>query len=180
MTTLETLLTDPDSVGGWNLDPDRSDITFKVRNLWGVWPVKGKFTDFHGEGRLTEKGAVSGRIDIDVASLNTGIGRRDQHLRSADFFDVDHFPQIGVVVTALRPTTGRAAELETSFTIKGTTEPVCLPVTITELDEGSVRVVGEAKLDRSQFGLDWNKLGAMAQTVTVAAEAVFVRRPAHQ
>jgi len=180
MTTLETLLTDPDAVGGWTLDPDRSAITFRIKNMWGVWPVNGKFTEFRGEGRLTEKSAVSGRIDIEVASLDTGIGRRDKHLLSADFFDADRFPQIGVAVTGLHPTTGRAAQLQTDFTIKDKTEPVPLPVTITELDDGSVRVVGEAKLDRSQFGLDWNKLGVMTKTVTVAAEAVFVRRRGHQ
>ncbi|MCV7197502.1 YceI family protein [Mycobacterium angelicum] len=180
MTTLETLLTDPEVVGGWTLNPERSTITFRIRNMWGVWPVKGRFTEFDGDGRLTERSAVSGRIDIEVASLDTGIGRRDKHLLSADFFDAERFPQIGVVVAALHPTTGRAAELKTDFTIKGRTEPVTLPVTISELDDGSVRVVGEAKLDRSLFGVDWNKFGMIAKTVTVAAEAVFVRRRGHQ
>ncbi len=174
MTTLETLLTDPETVGTWALAPDRSAITFKIRNMWGVMPVKGKFTEFSGTGHLTDKGAVSGRIDIQAASLDTGIGRRDKHLRSADFFDVEQFGQIAVVVNALHPATGKAADLQTNFTIKGNTEPVPLPVTITELDDGSVRISGETQIDRSRFDLDWNKLGVMSNTVTVSAEAVFV------
>jgi polyisoprenoid-binding protein YceI len=178
MTTLETLLNDPDQAGVWSLAPERSVITFKIRNMWGLLGVKGRFTEFSGDGQLTGNGAVFGRLDIRAASINTGIGRRDQHLRSADFFDVERFPEISVVVTAVEPKAGHAADLRASFTIKGRTEPVPLPVTITELDDGSVRIAGETKIDRSQFGLGWNKLGVLAAAATVAAEAVFVRSDA--
>ena len=143
MTTLETLLNDPDAAGTWNLVPDRSAITFKIKNMWGLLTVKGKFTEFSGDGQLTDKGAVSGRVDLRVASLSTGIRRRDQHLLSPDFFDAERFPQITVVVTALQPITGSAAELRASFAIKGITDPVPLPVTITQLDDGSVRFRGK-------------------------------------
>jgi polyisoprenoid-binding protein YceI len=175
MTTLETLLLDPDMAGVWNLAPDRSAITFKIRNMWGLLRVKGRFTEFSGDGQLTGNGSVYGRLDIRAASLRTGIGRRDQHLRSADFFDVERYPEISVVVTALQPTTGNAAELRASFTVKGNNEPVPLPVRIAELDDGSVRISGETKVDRAQFGLNWNKLGVMSATATVAADATFVR-----
>ena len=57
--------------------------------MWGAMTVKGQFAEVRGEGRVTEAGAVSGRIDIIAASLHTGIGKRDEHLRSADFFDVE-------------------------------------------------------------------------------------------
>ncbi|OBK14353.1 YceI family protein [Mycobacterium asiaticum] len=174
MTTLETLLSDSETVGGWTLLPANSKIEFKIKNMWGVVPVKGRFTEFRGEGTLADKGAVTGRIDIDVASLQTGIGKRDKHLLSADFFEAERFPQITVAVSALKPGTGRAAELHTGFTIKGITEPVQLPVTITELADGSVRISGKAKIKRSLFNLDWNKLGVMSDTVTVSAETVFV------
>ena len=175
MTTLETLLLDPDMAGVWNLAPDRSAITFKIRNMWGLLRVKGRFTEFSGDGQLTGNGAVYGRLDIRAASLRTGIGRRDQHLRSADFFDVERYPEISVVVTALQPTTGNAAELRASFTVKGNNEPVPLPVRVAELDDGSVRISGETKVDRAQFGLDWNKLGVISATATIAADAIFVR-----
>ena len=177
MTTLETLLLDPDMAGVWNLAPERSTITFKIRNMWGLLKVKGRFTEFSGDGQLTNKGAVYGRLDIRAASLRTGIGRRDQHLRSADFFDVERYPEISVVITALEPTTGNAADLRASFTVKGINEPVPLPVNIAELNDGSVRISGETKVERSQFGLGWNKFGVMSPTATVAADAIFVRAP---
>jgi polyisoprenoid-binding protein YceI len=181
MTTLETLLSDPDLSGVWNIVPDRSAIIFEVGNMWGLLNVKGRFTEFSGEGQLTGKGAVFGRLDIRAASLSTGIGRRDKHLRSADFFDVERFPEISVVVTAVHPTkgppNGRAADLRASFTIKGVTAPLPLPVAVTALDDGSVQISGETKVDRSQFNLGWNRLGMIDATATAAAQAVFVRAP---
>ncbi|UXA08428.1 YceI family protein [Mycobacterium sp. SMC-2] len=175
MTTLETLLNDPDVAGVWNLVPDRSTITFKIPNMWGLLNVKGRFTEFSGDGQLTGKGAVYGRLDIRAASLDTGIGRRDKHLRSADFFDVERFGEIGVVVTAVQPTEGKSADLRAAFTIKGITAPVPVSATITELDDGSIRIAGSAKVDRTQFDLGWNRFGMIGPTATAAAETVFVR-----
>ncbi|OBG38153.1 YceI family protein [Mycobacterium sp. E3198] len=177
MTTLETLLHDPDVAGVWNIVPERSAITFKVKNFWGLLNVKGRFTEFTGDGQLTGKGAVFGRLDIRAASLNTGIGRRDKHLRSADFFDVERFGEISVVVTGVHPTKGNAAELRADFTIKGVTAPLPLPVTVTELEDGSIQISGETKVDRSQFDLGWNRFGMVGATATAAARAVFVRAP---
>jgi polyisoprenoid-binding protein YceI len=175
MTTLETLLLDPDMSGVWNLDPKRSAITFKIKNMWGLLNVKGRFTEFSGDGQLTGKGAVFGRLDIRAASLSTGIGRRDNHLRSADFFDVERFGEISVVVTAVEPANGNAADLRANFTIKGITAPLPLPVTITELDDGSIRITGQTKIDRAQFDLGWNKFRMIGATARVAGDAVFVR-----
>jgi polyisoprenoid-binding protein YceI len=175
MTTLETLLNDPDTAGEWNLVPERSAITFKTKNMWGLVSVKGRFTDLSGDGQLTGKGAVFGRLDIRAASLGTGIRRRDEHLRSADFFDVERFPDVSVVVTGLEPTTGKAADLRASFTIKGITAPLPLPVTITELADGSLRISGKTTVDRAQFGLDWNKFGMIGKTATASADMIFVR-----
>jgi polyisoprenoid-binding protein YceI len=177
MTTLETLLLDPDMCGVWNLDPNRSAITFKIKNMWGLLSVKGRFTEFGGDGQLTGKGAVFGRLDIRTASLSTGIGRRDNHLRSADFFDVERFGEISVIVTAVDPADGNAADLRANFTIKGITAPLPLPVTITEVDDGAIRISGKTKVDRAQFDLGWNKFGMMGATATAAADAVFVRAP---
>lgn len=139
--------------------------------------VTGQFTEFSGDGQLTRKGAVFGRVDIQAASLRTGIRRRDEHLRSADFFDVEHFPEISVVVTGLQPTTDGGADLRASFTVKGITASLPLPVTITELADGSVRISGTTQVDRAQFGLGWNKLNMIAKTTTASADVIFVRAP---
>ena len=97
MTNVDTLLNDPDTAGVWSVDPDRSTVNFKIKNLWGLLNVKGHFTSVSGDGQVTGKGAIFGRLDIQVASLRTGIGKRDEHLRSADFFDADRYPDISVV-----------------------------------------------------------------------------------
>jgi polyisoprenoid-binding protein YceI len=177
MTTLETLLNDPEMAGAWRVVPERSAITFDIKNMWGLLRVKGRFTEFTGDGRLAGNGEVSGRLTVRTASLDTGIGRRDAHLRSADFFDVERFPEIGVVVTAVHPTEGKTADLRADFTIKGVTAPIALPVTITELDDGSVRIAGQTEIDRSQFDLGWNKFGMVGRAATAAADAVFARAP---
>ena len=175
MTTVETLLSDPDTAGVWNLAPGRSTFSFKVRNFWGLMNVKGQFTEVNGDGQVTAKGAVFGRLDIRAASVRTGIRKRDEHLRSTDFFDVERFPDISVVVTAVEPTTGNAADLRATFTIKGVDAPLPLPVTITVLGDGSVRITAKTKVDRTQFGLDWNRFGMIGQTATASADACFVR-----
>ena len=80
--------------------PDQSTIAVKSKSFWGVMPVKGRFTEFSGDGQVTAPQTVSGHIDIKAASLRTGIGKRDAHLHSADFFEAEKFPDINVVVTA--------------------------------------------------------------------------------
>src|ERR1700739_4902611 len=177
MTTVETLLSDPDTAGVWNLVPDKSTIGFKIRNMWGLIGVKGRFTGLNGDGQITGKGAIFGRLDIQVASLRTGIRKRDKHLLSADFFDAERFPEISVVVTALQPTTGNAADLRATFTIKGVTAPVPLPVQAVLLDDGSVRGSAKTEVDRAQFDLGWNRLGMVGDKATVSADAYFVRAP---
>ena len=177
MTNVDTLLNDPDTAGVWSLDPDRSTVNFKIRNFWGLINVKGRFTDVSGDGQVTGKGAIFGRLDIHVASLHTGIGKRDEHLRSADFFDADRYPEISVEVTAIEPTAGEAADLQATFTIKGVTAPVPLPVQVSALGDGAVRVTTHTEIDRDQFDIGWNRLGMVAKTATVSADAYFVRAP---
>ena len=175
MTTVETLLNDPDTAGVWNLDVDRSTVGFKVRNFWGLINVKGRFSDIDGDGQVTGKGAIFGRLDVQVASLRTGIGKRDEHLRSADFFDVDRFPQISVVVTDVEPGAANTADLRATFTIKGVTDAVPLPVHVGVLADGSVRISAKAEVDRARFGVDLNPLGMIGKTATISADAYFVR-----
>jgi polyisoprenoid-binding protein YceI len=177
MTNVDTLLNDPDTAGVWSLDSHRSTVNFKIRNFWGLVNVKGRFTEVTGDGQITGKGAIFGRLDIQVASLRTGIGKRDDHLRSADFFDADRYPEISVEVTAVEPTTGNAADLRATFSIKGVIAAVPLPVHVSTLDGGAIRVSANTEIDRDQFDIGWNRLGMVAKTATVSADAYFVRAP---
>jgi polyisoprenoid-binding protein YceI len=177
MSDVHALLNDPDTAGVWNLDPGRSTVGFSIRNLWGLINVKGRFTDVNGDGQITGRGAIFGRLDIPVASLRTGIGKRDEHLRSADFFDADRYPEISVEVTAIEPTNGDVADLHATFTIKGVAAPVPLPVQVSTLDDGAVRVTANTEIDRDQFDIGWNRLGMVAKTATIVADAYFVRTP---
>jgi polyisoprenoid-binding protein YceI len=177
VNNVDTLLNDPDTAGVWGLDPGRSTVGFSIKNFWGLINVKGRFTDVSADGQITGRGAIFGRLDIKVASLRTGIGKRDEHLRSADFFDADRYPEIGVEVTAIQPSNGDAAVLQATFTIKGVTAPVALPVHVSTLGDGAVRVTANTKIDRDQFDVGWNRLGMVAKTATVVADAYFVRTP---
>ena len=175
MATLQELLGSPDAAGVWNLDSDRTTITFRAKSMWGLVPVKGAFNEFSGDGQVTGGGAVFGRVDIRADSLRTGIKMRDRHLRSADFFDVEKFPDISIVVTAAEPSGEEGARLRASVTVKGTTLPIELPATVRVLDDGAVRVTTQATVDRSQFDVGGNLLGMVTKPVTISCDLVFTR-----
>jgi polyisoprenoid-binding protein YceI len=81
------------------------------------------------------------------------------------------------VVTAVEPSTGNTADLRATFSIKGVTSPLPLPVQVTVLDDGAVRVSAKTEVDRAQFDLGWNRLGMVGKTATASADAYFVRAP---
>ena len=169
--TLQTVLEDPAAIGTWTLVPDRSEVTFTNKTLWGLVPVKGRFTDVSGRGTVGAGGAIAGRLDIRAASLRTGIGKRDEHLRSADFFDADKYPEITVEVTGAGPD----GDLQAALSIRGTTLTIPLTATVSRLDRDSVRVTTRFQVDRTRWGVSGNMIGMMPTTTTLAADAVFVK-----
>lgn len=173
MTTLDQLLGDPANAAVWTLDRERSTVAFTCRSFWGLLPIKGTFTEFSGNGQLGN-GTAFGRVDIDAASLTTGIGKRDDHLRSEDFFAVDRFPTISVVVTAVQPAAG-AGELRTTLTVRGVTRPILLPATIALLDDGAVQLSVRATIDRTEWDVSGNLLGMVKRPASLAATGVFVK-----
>src|SRR3954449_4503975 len=78
--------------GSWRLDPTRSSVAFHVRHFYGLMTVKGEFADYDGTLDLAAMPAVE--LTIQAASLDTKMAKRDEHLRSRDFFDVERHPQI--------------------------------------------------------------------------------------
>ena len=175
MTTLEAALADPRYAGAWALDAGRSTVGFRSRSFWGLLPVNGSFGDVTGDGQLLPSGSVLGRVDIAAASLSTGIGKRDEHLRSSDFFDVERFPRISVEVSSLAPGTGDAAELRATLTVKGTQKALAIPATIRLADSGTVRISARAKIDRTDWDVTGNLLGMVAKPTQLTADLVFTK-----
>ena len=175
MASTQELLSNPASVGVWNVDPGRSTIGFKAKSMWGLAPVKGHFTEVSGDGQITDTQTVFGRIDIKAASVDTKIRKRDDHLRSADFFEAEKFPDISVVVTSAEAIDGDIVDLRAQLTVKGTTAPLPLQTKVTVLDDGAVRVTAQATIDRKEFGVDGNMMGMIPDKATISGDVVFRR-----
>jgi len=173
MTATQEILSNPASVGVWNVDPERSTIGFKAKSMWGLAPVKGRFTEFSGDGQITDTQTVFGRIDIKAASLDTKIRKRDNHLRSADFFEADKFPDISVVITGADAIDSDTVDLRAQLTVKATTASLPLRVKVAALDDGSVRVTTQITVDRQDFGVDGNMLGMVSDKATISGDVVF-------
>ena len=173
MTRLQDLLSNPASVGVWNVDPQRSTIEFKSKSMWGLAPVKGHFAKFSGDGQITDTQTLFGRIDIKAASLDTKIRKRDNHLRSADFFEAANFPDISVVVTSAESIDGDIVDLRAQLTVKDTTAPLPLRTKVEVLDDGAVRLSAQATIDRKDFGVDGNMMGMVVDKATISGDVVF-------
>src|SRR3954453_8344721 len=86
--------------GTWRLDPTRSSVEFHVRHFWGLISVKGDFSAYEGTLDLSATPAVE--LTIEADSLDTEHVKRDTHLRSEDFFDVERHPQVRFVSDSAR------------------------------------------------------------------------------
>ena len=144
--------------GTWAIDPTHSEVSFSVRHLM-VSRVRGTFTGFSGTittGETTADAHVEATID--VASVNTRDDRRDAHLRSADFFDVEQFPTMTFRSTGTRAD-GDAFVVDGDLTLHGVTRPVTLRLELNGVGGdpwGGTRAGFSARteLNRKDFGID--------------------------
>lgn len=173
MVSLSEFFSDPASTGTWTVDTDRSTIAVKTKSMWGLVPVKGRFTEFQGEGQLASPQTVSGRIAINAASLRTGIRKRDDHLHSADFFEAEKFPEITVVVSGADAVDTETVDLRAELTVKGTTRPLTLRTKVTPVGDGGMRLVTKATVNRQDFGVDGNLIGMIGDDSTISGDLVF-------
>src|SRR3954451_14970320 len=93
--TSPTPVAAPITDGAWQLDRGRSSVEFHVRHFYGLMTVKGEFADYDGKLELAATPAVE--LTLQAASLETRMAKRDEHLRSEDFFDVERHPQVRFV-----------------------------------------------------------------------------------
>ena len=147
----------------WNLDPAHSNVEFSVRHLM-IATVKGRFAGVSGRVRLDEADPSRSVIEvtIDAATIDTRVAQRDEHLRSADFFDVAQFPQLTFTSRQVSAKGGGEYVVVGDLTIRGATRQVQLAVTShgEQIDPWGGRRAGfeaSGKISRSEFGLTWNQ-----------------------
>ena len=151
------------STSVWKLDPSHTTVEFSARHLM-ITTVKGRIADV--EGTVTVNGSTPETAVVEAtlkaASIDTRTEQRDQHLRSADFLDVENFPDMTFASTAIGGTKEQF-RMTGDLTIRGTTKAITLDVT----NEGSGKdpwggermgFSAAGKIDRRDFGLTYNQV----------------------
>jgi polyisoprenoid-binding protein YceI len=162
--------------GHWALDPHGSRAEFHVKHFWGAITVHGTLDRISGEGAVGTDGSVAGRLVIDASSLSTHNQQRDQHLRSADFFDVEHHPEVVVTVHRAEPLAGTALLCHATLEAAGHEEPLEFIANVDGAAPDAVTLRAEVVLDRTRFGMTWSPLRIAARQARAMLTARFVRK----
>jgi polyisoprenoid-binding protein YceI len=143
----------------WEIDQDHSTIYFDVRHTFVT--VRGLLDDFSGIIVFDPANFEDARFDftVNVASINTNITRRDDHLRSADFFEVRRFPRMTFVTTDIQHVQGDEYALEGDLTIKDVTKRITVPLTYFGMQENPLKqgqMVAGIEIDFMVDRLEYN------------------------
>ncbi|MGN6574234.1 MAG: YceI family protein [Nocardioides sp.] len=151
-----------DIAGDYALDVTHTRIGFSARHAM-VTTVRGQFGEFEGTAHIDTANPAdsSAKVAIKAASISTGNADRDGHLVSADFFDVENYPEIGFVATDVKKIDAATWQVTGDLTIKGVTNPVTVEFEATGSARdpfGNLRVgfEGAATINRKDWGLTWN------------------------
>jgi len=151
------------SAATYDIDTDHSSVSFAIKHLV-VSKVRGSFDKFRGtfDYEPGKSDAWKAIAVIQAASVNTNVKKRDDHLRSADFFDAKKFPTITFKSTRITDASDEGAKMEGTLTIRGVSKPVVLDVEFGGMttDPWGNKKIGfsaRGKLNRKDFGLTWNK-----------------------
>jgi len=176
-------------VPDWTIDASHSSAQFAVRHMM-VTTVRGQLGKVSGTVRFDGKdlGTLSVDATIDVAAVNTQEPKRDAHLRSADFFDVDEHPAITFKSKRAEAAADGRFKLVGDLTMRGVTKEVVLDVEgpTPEVRQASSRRIGATattKLNRKDYGLTWNRAietggVVVGDEVTVTIDLALVRKDA--
>jgi polyisoprenoid-binding protein YceI len=144
------------------VDASHSEVSFQIHHLVGQ--VRGRFNDFSGTVQLDAKNPAASSVDfhIKAASIDTNNADRDKHLRTADFFDVEKFPEITFKSESIQAAGKDKYNVTGTLTMHGVSKKVTLPVTLGgEVKDpwGNTRAGFEIEttLDRKAYGIVWNK-----------------------
>jgi len=145
----------------FNIDSRHSEAMFRVRHFMSK--VSGKFPDVSGLVNVDKAnpGDSSVQFTIKAASIDTGVADRDKHLRSADFFDTDKFPEISFKSTKIAPTSRKDVyDVTGDFTMHGVTKQITVPVEVLgwQSNKQGERVGFSlaTTVNRKDYGINWN------------------------
>ncbi len=167
------------------MDPTHSELTFKVKHLM-ISNVKGEFKNFSADidHEEFEKGTVN--VKVDTSSVFTNSNDRDNHLKSADFFDAENHPAMTFKSTGFKKVDDEEYKLEGLLTIKGVSKKVVFDVEFggTNKDPWGNEKAGfslDGKINRKDWGLNWNaalETGGVlvSDEVRIGGEIQFVRQ----
>ena len=150
----------PGEVMTFEIDPAHTTIGFRIRHM-GIAFVEGEFDEFDGTITYDPNNVAATQADVTVqtASIDTDVRRRDDHLRSADFFEVETYPTMTFITTGVEPTGQNSFRLIGDLTIKGTTKEVAFDVEAAgpiPIENGQrVGFHATTTVDRRDFGIDW-------------------------
>ncbi|MGR3935083.1 YceI family protein [Streptomyces sp. BRA346] len=162
--------------GRWILDPAGSAVRVRHKTFWGLATVSGHFTAVSGEGEVLPDGSARGSLVIDAASLDTRNPKRDAHLRGVDFLDTDRHPEITVAVSGAVPDEGATVAVDGELTVLGRTRPLSFTARLTEATADAATLTADVEIDRTGFGMTWNRLGMMTGAAAMTVTARFTRR----
>lgn len=158
----------------WRLDPSRSSAEFRVPTYWGLVKMKGRFGTIAGTLDLGAGAETAVDLRIEAASLDTANRRRDEHLRSEDFFDVQRHPEVRF--TAPEATLGAGGD---TLHVKGELQTAGRAVQL-ELDATVNRSGGElmleatAEVDQRQLGMTASPMGMIRPRARLTVRAQMV------
>jgi len=178
------------SASTWNIDPDHSQVGFKVKHMM-VSNVKGNFEKYTGVVEINDKDITKSKVtvNIETPSLTTGVQKRDEHLKSADFFAVTTYPTMTFVSKKVSKAGKGGLKVTGDLTLHGITKEVVLnvePISKESKDPwGNTRrgTAATTKIDRKDFGLTWNKgleTGGVlvGDEITISLEIEMIRAQA--
>ncbi len=147
----------------WTIDPAHSRITFQVKHLM-ISKVDGEFRNFDGNVDFDQNNPASTTVDIriDASSIDTRSEDRDNHLRSAEFFNTEKYPEIIFKSTELILEGEKSAKLHGNLTIAGQSKAITMGVDLNGIAESPwgqtvAGFSGSIKINREDWGLTWNQ-----------------------
>jgi polyisoprenoid-binding protein YceI len=138
-------------VGAWKLNTERTSVVFRTRAAW-IIRARGTLQATRGNTLVGADGRVSGEIVIDPASVDTKIKRRDDHLRSADFFDIAHYPTITFTAAEVRPALSGDLEVVGNLDVHGRSTSLTLLAEV-DLEGESASLSTEVVITKSMLGM---------------------------